>query len=160
MRTHRPALCGPRSRRIRSCIAAALAAVTVAVAVAPTATAMPYGNYNMIIPDRFDFHTWIWAISPCANGTCVSVDARAQPVAKAYAYVGEAHLVDGRYTLVVDDPFGLRCDNIYYGPTIPTHDLYTWDATTLAGSMQSSFDTGCDGAPGGSFTYPFTLSRM
>jgi hypothetical protein len=69
-------------------------------------------------------------------------------------------LADGRYTLIVDDPYGLRCDNIYYGPTIPTHDVYTWDATTLVGSMDSTFDVGCDGAPGGTYTYPFTLTRL
>ena len=59
-----------------------------------------------------------------------------QPVAKAFNYVGDAQLVNGRYTLTVDVPDGLRCGNIYYGPTIPTHDVYTWDATTLAGSLR------------------------
>lgn len=147
--------------RVRACMAAlaGLAIASMAVATAPAANAMPYGNYNMAIPDRYDFHTWIWMISPCGSG-CVLVSSRAQPVAKAYPFSEQARLADGRYTLIVDDPFGLRCDNIYYGPTIPTHDVYTWDATTLAGSMQSTFDTGCDGAPGGTLTYPITLSRM
>jgi hypothetical protein len=142
---------------LRACVAAL--AVAVALAVAPAASAMPYGNYNVAIPSRYDFHTWIWVISPCGSG-CVLVSARAQPVAKAYAFTEQAHLADDRYTLLVDDALGLRCDNVYYGPTIPTHDVYTWDATTLTGSMQSSFDTACGGAPGGAFTYPFTLSRM
>lgn len=73
---------------------------------------------------------------------------------------GGAEFADGRYTLTVDDPFGLRCDNIYYGPTISTHDVYTWNAATLAGSMRSTFDSGCDGAPAGALEYPFTLSRL
>ncbi|OBF09137.1 hypothetical protein [Mycobacterium sp. 852002-10029_SCH5224772] len=119
---------------------------------------MPYGNYDLQIEGRYDFHTWVWAITACPGG-CVHVNAIARPVAKAFPYAGDAHLADGRYTLAVDVPDGLRCGDIYYGPTIPTHDVYTWDAVTLAGSVESSFAAGCDGAPG-TQTYPFTLSRM
>lgn len=156
---------GGRSGRSGSricAIAAACAAAALALVSAPAAGAMPpFGNYAMNIEGRYDFHTWIWVLSPCANpGDCVSVTAIPQPIAKALHYRGEAPLAQGRYTLTIDDPYGLRCGNVYYGPTIPTHDVYTWDATTLAGSMQSSFDVGCDGAPGGTITYPFTLSRM
>jgi hypothetical protein len=131
-----------------------------AVAFSPTVrAAMTFGNYNLQIVGRYDFHTWIWSITSCPGG-CVHVNATAMPVAKAFNYAGDAQLVNGRYTLTVDVPDGLRCDDIYYGPTIPTHDVYTWDATTLAGSVDSSFDAGCDGAPGGTRTYPFTLSRL
>lgn len=131
-----------------------------AIALAPVTRAnMTLGNYDVQIVGRYDFHTWVWSITSCGDG-CVHVFAIARPVAKAFAYTGDARLVDGRYTLTVDVPDGLRCDNIYYGPTIPTHDVYTWDAATLAGSLESSFDAGCDGAPGGTQTYPFTLSRL
>ncbi|OBB00126.1 hypothetical protein A5666_10965 [Mycolicibacterium fortuitum] len=129
---------------------------------------MYFGNYALNIPDRRDFHTWIWsAITPCRDPgsdvrqrDCITIRTIPQPVAKAVPNVGNAKLVDGRYTLTIDEFYGLRCGDIYYGPTIPTHDVYTWDANTLAGEMVSTFDTGCDGAPGGSFTYPFTLTRM
>ena len=57
-------------------------------------------------------------------------------------------------TLVIDVPDGLRCDDVYYGPVIPTHDVYTWDAVTLTGTLQSTFAEGCDNAPGGTLTYP------
>lgn len=128
---------------------------------------MPFGNYDLHIPDRRDFHTWAMAaLAPCRGEEnvkrrdCIEVELIPRPIAKAVQAVGEANLVDGRYTLTVDDPFGLRCGDIYYGPTIPTHDVYTWDANTLAGEMVSTFDVGCDNAPGGSFTYPITLTRM
>jgi hypothetical protein len=137
-----------------------VAALVMALTLTTTpANAMPYGNFNVAIPDRYDFHTWIWWVSPCGEG-CLRVSAAAQPVARAYTFTEQTHLAEGRYTMIVDDPFGLRCGNVYYGPTIPTHDIYTWDATTLAGSMQSSFDTGCDNAPGGTLTYPIALTRM
>jgi hypothetical protein len=135
---------------------------TAATLLAPTAGAvMNSGNYEMRITGRYDFHTWIWAISRCGtNPECRSVAAIPMPVAKAFPYVGEAPLVDGRYTLTVDVPDGLRCGNVYYGPVIPTRDVYSWDATTLRGTMESSFATGCDGTPGGTYFYPFTLSLM
>lgn len=133
----------------------------LAVALAPVArAAMPFGNYDLRVEGRYDFHSWVWAITACPDGGCVHVNAIARPVAKAFPYVGDARLVDGRFVLTVDVPDGLRCDDIYYGPTVPTHDVYTWDAATLAGELRSSFDSGCHGAPAGSYTYPFTLSRM
>ena len=139
-----------------------------AVTLAPVARAdMLLGNYELQIADRYDFHTWVWSITQCHSTRsfapvpeCVHVSAIARPVAKAFDYEGDAQLADGRYTLAVDVPDGLRCGNVYYGPTIPTHDIYSWDASTLAGSLDSSFATGCDGAPAGTYAYPFTLFRM
>ena len=135
------------------------AAVVPSAAASPQATAASYGNFALNIDGRYDFHTWIWFVSPC-DGQCLLISARAQPNARAYSYTGRAEFAAGRYTLTVDDPFGLRCDNIYYGQTIPTHDVYIWDAATLVGSIRSTFDAGCDGAPSGVLQYPFTLSRM
>jgi hypothetical protein len=139
--------------------------MSAAVLVAPAAHAVQnmIGNYNMIIPDRYDFHTWIWANSPCIGGPkppdCIHVTNIAQPIAKAVNYEGDAYLVDGRYTLTVDDPYGLRCGNVYYGPTSQTHDVYSWDGNTLAGTLTSTFDAGCDGQPG-TLTYPIWLTRL
>lgn len=139
-----------------------------AVALAPVARAdMPLGNYELQIEGRYDFHTWVWVVSGCytagsrlPTAGCAQVNAVARPIAKAFNYQGISQIVDGRYTLTVDVPDGLRCGDIYYGPTIPTHDFYSWDPTTLAGSLESSFATGCDGAPAGTYTYPFTLVPM
>lgn len=146
-------------------VAGALLIAAAAVGFAPPASAMYLGNYNLHIPDRRDFHTWILSMmNPCAgakNATdCIQVIALPQPIAKAYQYEGEVRLIDGQYVMTVDDPFGLRCGNIYYGPTVPTHDVYRWDPNTLAGTLESSFAAGCDGAPGGTLTYPLWLTRM
>lgn len=146
-------------------LAVGVALSAVAVALAPAARAESYGNYELGIADRRDFHTWVWAMSSC-GGTpnsppaCVHVLALPRPIGKAFSYRGDARLADGRYTLAVDVPDGLRCGDIYYGPVIPTHDVYTWDATTLRGTLESSFATGCDGGPAGSYVYPFALTRF
>ncbi|WP_448499946.1 hypothetical protein [Mycobacterium syngnathidarum] len=86
------------------------------------------------------------------------VTAIPRPVAKAFPYRGTAALANGQYTLVADVPDGLRCGDVYYGLVLPTRDVYTWDASTLSGTLQSSFDTGCDGSPG-ALLYPFSLVR-
>lgn len=155
-----------KSGLLGTAMSAALLAATVAL-TPPAAAAMPFGNYDVHIPDRRDFHTWAMsALAPCRGEEnvkrrdCIEIELVPRPIAKAQQSIGDANLVDGRYSVTVDDPFGLRCGDIYYGPTIPTHDVYSWDANTLAGEMVSTFDAGCDGAPGGSLTYPFTLTRM
>ncbi len=142
-----------------------LGAALMALLLAPPGRAdIPIGNYQLHIPGRYDFHTWIWAVAPPQTGACppgcVHIAGLPQPTAKALYYQGDARRADGRYILVIDDPFGLRCGNIYYGPTIPTHDTYTWDAVTLSGNLESSYDTDCAGAAGGMTSYPFTLTRM
>lgn len=147
-------------------LAIGVALTAAAVMLAPPASAELWpGNYNVNIPDRRDFHTWAWAANPCPpamsfSPDCVYVSANPMPIAKAYGFYGIARLVNGQYNMTVDVPDGLRCDDIYYGPVIPTHDVYTWDAKTLSGTLQSTFDVGCDGAPAGTFTYPFWLTRL
>ncbi len=141
------------------------AALPVAVALAPPAQAgIQIGHYNANIEGRYDFHTWVFSFSSCNPPAgleqCALVSANPMPIAKAYQWDGRATRTGGTYTLAVDVPDGLRCGNVYYGPVIPTHDVYTWDATTLRGTLASTFDVGCDNAPGGTFTYPFSLVRL
>ncbi|WP_242456344.1 hypothetical protein [Mycolicibacterium sp. P1-18] len=125
------------------------------------AASMPIGNYEMNIIGRYDFHTWVWAVAACPiDDECVFVLTIPRPVAKAFSSEQNALLRAGRYTMVVDDPFGLRCDNVYYGRTIPTRDTYSWDAITLTGTVTSAFPVGCSGEAAGSYTYPFVLVRM
>jgi hypothetical protein len=140
---------------------ASVVLTAAALISAPVANAeMNFGNYDLHVPDRYDFHTWVWSVTPCAASDCVHVKGIAQPNAKAFVYEADALLVNGRYAFTVDVPDGLRCGNVYYGPIVPTRDHYSWDATTLTGSLESSFPTGCVGEPAGTYTYPMTLVRM
>ncbi|BBX17846.1 hypothetical protein CRI77_16675 [Mycolicibacterium duvalii] len=146
---------------VRICSVAVLAAASLIAA--PTAQAEPFfANYSLNVGGRYDFHTWTWSVTHCipAAADCAHIQAIPMPIAKAFEYQGDARLADGRYTLTVDVPDGLRCGNVYYGPIIPTRDVYSWDAATLHGTLTSSFATGCDGAPGGVLNYPFTLVRL
>ncbi len=151
--------------RIVKTLAISVAVTTLAVVFGtPSHAETPLGNYELHIQGRYDFHTLVWAIgapspSACPPG-CVHVAAIPRPNAKAFQWQADAQLNNGQYTLTVDDTLGLRCGDIYYGPVIPTHDIYSWDATPQSGAVNSSFDTNCGGAPGGTYTYPFTLTRM
>ena len=146
-------------------ILAALAAALAPVVLAPIAEAdLIGGHYNAYVDGRYDFHAWIFTFTSCnppeSVAVCANVSANPMPIAKAFQWYARAYQADGVYTLVVDVPDGLRCGNVYYGPVIPTHDVYTWDAVTLIGNLQSTFDQGCDNAPGATLNYPFRLVRF
>lgn len=138
-------------------LAISVALTAAATALAPVAGAgMPIGNYELQTP-RDPGHSWIWEIRPCQSPSpdCIHVQAVPRPNGQAAPYDGNAQLVNGRYTMIIDVPDGVRC-TVYF---LPSHDIYSWDAVTLAGSVDSTFDAGCGGPPGGTITYPFSLVR-
>jgi hypothetical protein len=139
---------------------AAIAAVAVTAAgivVAPPAQAMQPGNYD-VLTNRYTQASWVWFVSNCQEPAPDCLDISAIPRLKFYAYYdGDAHLVDGRYTLTVDVNDGLRC---LPGYSMPTRDTYTWDAVTLAGEINSVYDVGCFGGPPGTQFWTFALQRL
>lgn len=149
--------------KIAGLLGALSALATAGIYASPPSHSEPFfANYQLVLSDRYDFHTWTWAVSHCVSAAenCAHIQAIPMPVAKAFEYSGDAHFAGGRYTLTVDVPDGLRCGNVYYGPVIPTRDVYSWDASTLQGTLTSSPASGCDGGPGGVLTYPFSLVRL
>jgi hypothetical protein len=138
--------------------AVSLSLAIAALTLAHTAHAdMLNVNYELQTP-RDPGHSWLWAVRPCEPGYpvgCVQVVAIPRPNGQAAPYNGVASLANGRYTMIIDVPDGVRC-TVYF---LPSHDTYTWDAVTLTGSVDSTFDAGCGGAPGGTNTYPFALVR-
>jgi hypothetical protein len=137
--------------------AMSLALAAAALTVTPTAHAdMTYADYRLDT-NRDPGHVWIWAVNPClpkAPG-CATIQGVPQPNGQAAPWKADAHLSNGRYTMAVDVPDGVRCVVQFF----PSHDVYSWDAVTLAGQVDSTFDTGCGGGPGGTASYPFSLVR-
>jgi hypothetical protein len=134
------------------------AAFSAAAAVlAPHAHAnMNFGSYE-VLTNRYTDASWVWSTWACiprADG-CIYVSAVPRPKFGAY-YEGDAHLADGRYTLTVDVPDGLRCP----GHAMPTRDTYSWDAVTLAGTIDSVYDVGCFNGPPGTQFWTFALQRL
>lgn len=138
--------------------ALSLALAMAALTLEPTAHAdIQVGNYRLDTP-RDPGHSWIWAIRPCRydqGPECLTIQAVPQPNGQAAFWNANAHLVNGRYTMAVDVPDGVRCVVQFF----PSHDVYSWDPVTMAGQVDSTFDTGCGGGPGGTNSWPFSLVR-
>ena len=139
-----------------TCVVAALSAA--ASLLAPPAQAMMQpGNYD-VLTNRYERASWVWFISPCQPFSPECLDVSAIPRLKFYAYYdGDAKLADGRYTLNVDVPDGLQC---LPGYAMPTHETWTWDQVTLAGTIESNYDVGCFNGPPGSQFWTFALQRL
>lgn len=137
-----------------------VALVSATVLFAPdvlAAAGMQIGNYE-VPNDRWNDQSWVWNITPAGVGSSsadVSVTAISRPK-KSQSFQGSAFYVNGRFTLTVDVPDGVRC----IGYNLPSHDVYSWDAATLAGTIDSSYSASCYGGPGGNSTYTFALQRM
>jgi hypothetical protein len=162
-----------KARVAASAVGAAL--VATATFCAPSAAAaaqMRVGNYE-VLNDRWNDHSWVWSVAHSCNGgdpDCatyfddpviaphsdnLNVIAIPRPL-KSQRFQGTAFWAEGRYTLTVDVIDGVRC----LGYNLPSHDVYSWDAVTLAGTIDSTYDAGCSGAPGGTSTYTFSLQRF
>lgn len=126
---------------------------------APVARAeMVLGNYDFNT-DWDPAHHWVWSLRPCAAGgpvSCIHLGASPRPMRGAAPYGGEVQTDGNHYTLVADLPTGLVC----FGGSLPTHNTYSWDSATLAGTVISAFEQGCGGGAGGTFTYAFSLARL
>ena len=108
----------------------------------------PHGNFELRIQGRYDFHTWLWAVSSCP-GDCVNVQAIPQPVAKAFPYNGDAQLVDGRYVLCRRRAGRLALRECLLRTGDTHQDVYSWDATTRAGMCRLRSPPGAMAHPAG-----------
>jgi hypothetical protein len=135
-------------------ISVGLALSTLMFAPCAHAAPMQLGNYELQT-NRYPTHAWTWAVNFC-QPDCVAVTATPRPLRRGVEFSGTAHLAGSTYTLVNDAADGVIC----WGYTLPARDVYTWDAVTLVGTVQSTFDAGCNGSPGGANTWTFALNRM
>ncbi|RAV07089.1 hypothetical protein DQP55_22710 [Mycolicibacterium sp. GF69] len=137
--------------------AAALVMSAGTVPPPPAHAMMTLGNYDLLT-NRYDRASWAWFITACLPDRpvdCVYVAAR--PRLKFYAYYeGAAHLANGRYTMTVDVPDGLRCP----GQVLPTRETYSWDELSLVGTIESHYDVGCFNGPPGMQFWTFKLQRL
>jgi len=147
-----------------------VAAATMSMPVANANVGMRIGNYE-VNNDRWNDHSWVWFIGhSCGEPDCGTylvdpvgapandnLNVRAIPrPPKSQSFQNTAFYADGRYTLTVDVIDGVRC----VGYNLPSHDVYSWDAATLAGTIVSTYDAGCYGAPGGVSNYTFSLQHL
>ena len=138
-------------------VIATTALAAAASVVAPPADAYTLGNYD-VLSNRYERASWFWALYPCQAAAPDCLYISAAPRLKFYAsYDGTAHLADGRWTMTIDVPDGLQC---LPGYAMPTHDTYSWDDRTMAGTIESNYDVGCFNGPPGSQFWTFALQRL
>ena len=144
-------------KSVKLAIATTVLTVAATVIAPPAQAMMNLGNYD-VLTNRYQRASWFWAVYPCqaVSPDCVYISAA--PRLKFYNYYdGEAHLVDGRYTLNVEVSDGLQCSPGY---AMPTHETWSWDEQTLAGTIESNYDAGCWNGPPGSQFWTFALQRL
>src|SRR5262245_34362820 len=137
---------------------ATTALVAAATVIAPPAQAMMLpGNYD-VLTNRYTRASWVWTVYPCQPPARDCANISATPRLKFYNfYNGFAHLADGRWTLTVDVSDGLQC---LPGYAMPTHETWSWDENSLAGTIESNYDVGCFNGPPGSQFWTFALQRL
>jgi hypothetical protein len=144
-------------KSVRIAIAAAALTAAATVVAPPAQAGMQLGNYD-VLTNRYTQASWAWMVALCIpekSADCIEVSGISR--LKYYdEYSGRAYLVNGRYTMTVDVPDGLRC----IGQVLPTRDTYSWDAVTLAGTIDSVYDVGCFNGPPGTQFWTFALQRL
>lgn len=148
-----------------SILSVAIAAAAVAFAPPVQAKGSQLGNYELLT-NRWVNHSWVWFFTHSCGPGCgtffrtnpngnLFVQAIPRPL-ESRPWEAEAVLANGRYTVVVDVPDGVRCP----GYNLPSRDTYSWDVATYAGTVDVAFPVGCFNAPAGTNTYTFALRRM
>jgi hypothetical protein len=144
-------------KSVKLAIATAALMSAASVLAPPAQAMMPLGNYD-VLTNRYIRASWVWFITPCQPAALDCLHISATPRLKFYAYYdGVAHLADGRYTLTVDVADGLQC---LPGYAMPTHETWTWDEVTLAGTIDSAYEVGCFNGPPGTQFWTFALQRL
>ena len=116
---------------------------TVAVGAAAPASAAPEMSGHYIETETAAngrSATDNWYFTPCGDG-CESVAPKGK---KAF---GQAHLVGGQWTLDVTGETAMCPDGTQVPNALSAH--YTWDPSTLAGTVQTTADLAECGDPAG-----------
>ena len=134
--------------------AAVFAGIAVAAAVPAWADPSLNGTYNLAWNDG-DQSTWVITSTCNTTSSCVAHVASGSSN-DGSTVNGEAHLANGRWSMVIDKPDGAEC---YDGSRAPQHNEYSWDASTLSGTLVVSAGAICGAGPQ-SATYMFTMSKV
>jgi hypothetical protein len=122
-------------------VAATFAAVAVGAATPASAAPEMSGHYIVTETAASGRSTTDhWYFSPCGDG-CASVAPKG---AKAF---GQAHLVGGQWVLDITGEMAMCEDGTQVPAALSAH--YTWDPSTLAGTVQTTADAPECGDPAG-----------
>ena len=95
------------------------------------------------------------------TSTCSSADSCVARVPTTQGGIGgsrgsgDAQLSNGQWTMTIDNPDGVECAD---GTRAPSHNEYSWAASTLSGTLVKSWGAVC-GETSGSRTFTFNMAK-
>ena len=138
---------------------AAMAACTGSLALAFASPAWADegldGTYNLTWSDG-DASTWVITSTCSSADSCVARVSSGQGRIGGSTVSGDARLSNGQWTLTLDKPDGIECSD---GTRAPTHNEYSWAASTLSGTLVESWGAVCGDAAPGSQTFTFNMTK-
>ncbi|MGV0835998.1 hypothetical protein [Mycolicibacterium thermoresistibile] len=137
------------ARLTASISGAAIAAVGLA---APAGADGFTGTYEFATEDE----SATWTVVPCGHESPAPCAYVMQSGGDMEPWSADAYLYIGYWTLRVERPDAIVCDN---GETFPARTTYSWDAVTNEGWV-SARDEGVCGDEPHSVAAPFTLTRV
>lgn len=127
------------------------------VAVAEPSTQGLNGSYRVVNDAGVAVEKWT-LVTNCDSAACVThiVDAGPPPSADPHFAkprdIGDAFLIDGRWTIAVPVPQ-------YCQGGTAEREMFSWDPSTLAGMYVREYTGECDGRTGVVVTYPIHLVK-
>ena len=112
------------------------------------------GTYNLAWSDG-DTSTWMITSTCNSPDSCVGHVSTSQGAIGGSTGSGDAQSLNGRWTMTIDNSDGVMCRD---GTRAPSHNEYSWAASTLSGTLVKSWGAICGGAPG-SRTFTFTMTK-
>ena len=112
------------------------------------------GTYNLVWSDG-DASTWVITSTCSSADLCVGHVSTTQGSIGGSTGSGDAQLRNGQWTMTIDNSDGVMCRD---GTRAPSHNEYSWAASTLSGTLVKSWGAICGNAPG-SRTYTFTMTK-
>ena len=112
------------------------------------------GTYNLAWNDG-DASTWVITSTCSSADSCVARVSTTQGGIGGSRGSGDAQLSNGQWTMTIDNPDGVECAD---GTRAPSHNEYSWAASTLSGTLVKSWGAVCGDAPG-SRTFTFNMTK-
>jgi len=131
---------------------ATVAAVAAGFSLVLACPALADDGFNGVyqyVPELGD-PTLVTVSSTCATEGCVAHIAGERGNVQ-----GDATFTGGQWVLSVRNPVGDICEGNRY----PADQVYTWDAVSLQGTLNSAYGPACDGTSGVATT-AFTLTKV
>ncbi len=112
------------------------------------------GTYHLVWNDG-DVSTWVITSTCSSADSCVAHVSSSQGRIGGSTGTGDAQFSNGQWIMTIDNSDGVECAD---GTRAPSHNEYSWAASTLSGTLVKSWGAVC-GDGSGSRTFTFTMRK-